>query len=371
MGDYIKQAGWVEDLVPDINMEEGYTPTRPPGTNQQVTPPTTPPPGTQEPIPAPPVKPKAPVPPPQKPVVEPEEEEVKPKTYRIREYKTPRQFSNVSFISDVDYSYLALLYLRSLGYNQAFWQLYDPMHTERDICDELRGNTYSIDDLLGNARKNWIKQQHPPAAIFSLTHPGCWCQITCYMPSSENEIPDSAPGLPIYANPEIVKEYKYNLFQSMPTTIEVSSYTLPPDYNFLHEAYANIIERKKIAASEEWVDDIQPGRITKTDVVEIPLGLQQVMLDSDVGFQLRRRDDDSKIRFYSYRFNNVFDVPKDMFSIISLEPSHENEPASGKFARVDDMTGIISRVLDGKVTCYLPELESVADIDTWNILNIS
>lgn len=273
-------------------------------------------------------------------------------------WQTPQEYV-VGFNVKVDCSLAALLYLRSLGYNSATWSL-NEHHPEYDICDENVGMTISIDELIDTSKAHKVLKGyvHPPAGVWFASHPDCRCSWYCVPPADPSEIPDSAPGLPTFADAEIMEEYKYNLFQSLPV-VSVTPHTQPPDFKFQQTAAINIIERYKFAELEEWEDSIYPVEITSTKFKEIELGLQHPIVSGDRGFQLQKSNK-KRVRFYSYTYNKIIEVDSMDIKYLNLSQVNKELPEAGDFIEIDGEIGILNRVYeDNRVLCYFPAFETI------------
>ena len=129
--------------------------------------------------------------------------------------------------SNTDVSFDSILYLHSLGYKYAQWQL--SSYRGRilyDICDVYNGRFFTLDTLLNDARNhaaggstpgNWKshKPYYPPAPIFSESHPGCGCSLICLKPRSISEIPNTAPGVPQTSNQKIINDARRRILDSL------------------------------------------------------------------------------------------------------------------------------------------------------------
>ena len=126
-----------------------------------------------------------------------------------------------------DVSYNSLLYLKSLGYIYAQWQL--SWYRGRilyDICDVYNGRFFTLQTLLDDANNhaaggttpgNWKGHNpyFPPAPVFAQSHPHCGCTLVCIKPRTIGEIPATAPGIPVSDNKKLVLEARRNLLNSL------------------------------------------------------------------------------------------------------------------------------------------------------------
>jgi hypothetical protein len=137
----------------------------------------------------------------------------------------------------VDHSYSALIYLESLGY-QTFTFNINPAHSKTDICDDIvANNPWTLSGVLrwsesNNFKPHWtpknkFRKTFPVAPLFQLSHPNCGCYLTVHPPTSADQIPDSAPGLHMWDDPERIKQEKELLLPKLPD-VNVDRYTLAP-----------------------------------------------------------------------------------------------------------------------------------------------
>lgn len=144
--------------------------------------------------------------------------------------------------SRADLSYNTFLYLQSLGYKYAQWNL--SAYRGRilyDVCDVYSGRWFTIEGLLndslihkeenGQTPGNWKphKAYDPASPIFAESHPGCRCTLTCIKPRTIGEIPATAPGVPISSERRLVLDARRNLLNTLTDEI-VSAHTyIDPD----------------------------------------------------------------------------------------------------------------------------------------------
>ena len=247
-----------------------------------------------------------------------------------------------------DHSYASLVYLKDLGYTTATWHLSE-VHPKHDICDDLDGRVMTVDELVNTAQYN------PPSPIFTISHPKCRCYVTCEGPTSPHDIPDSAPGLPLYASPEEILNYKEILFQNL-VPLNVDSMTLPPTQPHLSQYFST---RTKFA-EEGWSTDIQPIAIYKEFSAMLPLGFSRPIYPGDTGFQL------SISNLFSYIFlcelNRTIIAPTECLQILALQPTN-TLAEQGIFVATNelgaDTVGVITRASEGtEVQAFIPELNS-------------
>lgn len=257
-----------------------------------------------------------------------------------------------------DHSYNVFKYLDSLGYRDAIWHLAES-HPKVDVCDELEGLSFTTDWLL------FASQHNPPSPIFSRSHPDCRCYVECHPPSNYQEIPDNAPGLPIYANQDTLDEYKRQIFSNL-FVIYVDSQTLAPPQDTLQLPIYSYLysNRTKFAKeSRKWVEDIKPIKTLKTFRLLQPLGIYRPMIDSYEGIQISTSDTISQIFFPL--LNRTAQVPTELVEELSLKQSTE-EPKVDQYVYVDEekTIGVITRILNDKIYCYIPEFDDTFEVSS-------
>ena len=347
----------------------------------------------------------------------------------------------------VDHSLLTLQYLQSMGYKRAVWFMSDQhqffSHHNKcgiDPCEQNSSKEFYIEELIQHAHQHagggqyvcdlsnvkklqrreqkinqmynnkWYKiplkdiaklQQEildiqagtktekwkaysPPSPIFSLSHPSCSCFLLCLDPLSAREIPDNAPGMPMFADPQVQQEFRQRIWDNimaLPAAgIEVHAYTLTPDPNssFTEEIYmkedsddgsqlyASIEDRKKFA-EEQWKPDIQPV-ITKDNVyMTYPMGITQPIMSGLKGFQIKSNNDLSLV--YLVDMNHLVYVPTEHIEEIKF--TGYEVPTSierGDYVRISEegTNAIIFDILaDDTVLAFVPDFEEVVSIDNF------
>lgn len=366
---------------------------------------------------------------------------------KIYEYTPQYPFPRMGELG-VDHSLVTLQYLQSMGYKRAIWMTDDAhvffSHHNKcgvDPCEENNGKQFYIDELIQHAHQHsgggqyvcdmnnvrklqrreqkinqlynnkWYKiplkeiaklqkeienikagtkvekwnPYSPPSPIFSNSHPGCICHLLCLDPLSLNDIPDNAPGMPIFADPKIKQEFKQRIWDNimaLPSAgIEIHAYTLPPDPNssFTEEVilnnqdpegklFASYEERKKFA-EERWVSDIKPIITSNNVYMKYPIGIIQPVMQGLKGFQLKVNNNLSLV--YLVDMNHLVYVPKEHIKYINF--SNYETPSSiqrGDFIRIDEGTlGIVFNVtFEDQVLAYIPDFEEIISIDEFEKL---
>jgi len=237
-----------------------------------------------------------------------------------------------------------------------------------------------LDIQAGTKIEKWGSYS-PPSPIFSLSHPRCACFLLCLDPLNAREIPDNAPGMPLFADPQVQQEYRQRIWDNimaLPAAgIEVHAYTMPPDPNtsFTEEVimnnkpndgsqlYASNEERKKYAEAQ-WIKDIIPVVIKDNVYMKYPIGVTQPIMQGLKGFQVKKNNELSLV--YLVEMNHLVYVP--INHIQYLQFSGYEIPTSierGDFVRIsEDTYGIIFDIhSDDTVHAYIPEFEEVVVID--------
>lgn len=268
----------------------------------------------------------------------------------IREWIDPYPIQDYDL--HIDHSYSALAYLNSLGYKDCIWN-FSETHQKRDICDDLQGRMFSISDVLANS------YHVPPSPIFSLSHPGCNCFLLCINPTSPDEIPNTAPGLPIYGDEEEIRKYKQRIFPNL-LPIGVDRVTFPPTST--HYSYV----KQPARYASEWKLSIQPVATNTLFRAFLPLGFFRIFEPEMKGFLLERSSKFAKV--YFYQLQRLFIVPLCALQVLSLVKTSEKKP--GVFITTSDTkektVGIILEIRENSVLAYLPEYRSAVTIKNFS-----
>ena len=367
-------------------------------------------------------------------------------TVKLYEYTPQYPFPRMGQLG-VDHSLPTLQYLQTMGYKRAVWFMSDQhnffSHHNKcgiDPCEQNSSKEFYIEELISHAMQHagggqyvcdlsnvkklqrreqkinqmynnkWYKiplkdiaklQQEildiqagtktekwkaysPPSPIFSLSHPSCSCFLLCLDPLSAREIPDNAPGMPMFADPQVQEEFRQRIWQNimaLPAAgIEVHAYTLPPDPNtsFTEEVimgnkpddgsqlYASVEDRKKFA-EEQWQSNIKPI-ITKDNVyMTYPMGITQPIMSGLKGFQIKSNNDLSLV--YLVDMNHLVYVPTEHIEEIKF--TGYEVPTSierGDYVRISEegTNAIIFDILaDDTVLAFVPDFEEVVSIDNF------
>ena len=260
-----------------------------------------------------------------------------------------------------DNSYNTFRYLQSLGYTYAYWNISES-HPKVDVCDNLLGNTFTIEQLLLSAAFD------PPSPIFTLTHPSCRCYLNCTPPATPENIPNTAPGLPIHGVLDEILEYKRLIFNNL-QEIPVDSQTLPPTSTKLTALFSSTL--KFGILSKKWKKEIQPIITIRDFSLKLPLGLYRPMIGEYVGFRIERLSKLSKV--YFVELNRTVEVPVFFTKELALDISTAKKASRGSFVFIDqeDSIGIIYRMFDNGITlCYMPELDSIISTQKYTLLDV-
>jgi len=320
----------------------------------------------------------------------------------------------------VDASINAFTYLKAMGFTRGMWEI-GPEHLNcvgekgRDCCrphNEIDPNTpicqvlwnreFSLDQIINNARS--YAEEHsfyPPKAIIGLSHPGCKCHISCWMPTNAEEIPDSAPGLPAFADPEELLYYKEQTlakirsFSQDGVSIPVDRWTAlsadiyeniyTPEEVELEESLKekwettplnwetpNAFQKnlRYIRAAEKWVEDIKPVIVRKGFIYKNISNLIRPIPDTYFGIQLERSEKKRKI--FLSNMNYLIIVPDRNIEEVRIRAITSSKPEPHNFIKIDDTFGIIITVLpNNKIYCYLPEFNEKIFVDSGTIYEIA
>ncbi len=256
-----------------------------------------------------------------------------------------------------DHSYNSLKYLFSLGYRDATWTLAES-HEKEDACDDLNGLQFTTDWLL------FAAQHDPPSPIYSRSHPDCRCFIACQPPLSYTEIPNDAPGLPIYATEDMIAEYKKRIFSNL-FAVAVDAQTLAPPED--QPIYSYLFGIKKYAAEDKkykWIEEIKPIKTTQAFRLVLPVGLYRPMTEEYEGIQVSKLDEMSQV--YFPELNRIVQIPLALTQEIQLAESNQ-KPEVDMYGYVDEnkTIGIITRILNNKIFCYIPDFDNIFEVTSF------
>ena len=311
----------------------------------------------------------------------------------------------------LDTSLNSIMYLQALGYKTGTWNLSvehdilgkglsnkalksvcSPMVNlgmgKMPICDALHGQIFTLDQVISNAKEHAGKHGYRiPKPVLALSHPKCRCSIICHAPASPNEIPDSAPGVPMEGTSEELLFYKTNIFNNMAqfkdvhidrhtilariiheTAEEYYSETPPkPEAPMsgpeIAEALLSTV-RVKIA-EEEWTEDIKPVMISKNFIYRTIIGgalIIRPIPDTYYGFQLGTKGNYSRV--YLGDLNRIINIPTDRVKDIEVTPSKSGDIEGGNYMEVDGQLCLVIKIFSAdKILCYLPELDEAVFVD--------
>jgi hypothetical protein len=270
----------------------------------------------------------------------------------------------------VDHSYTALMYLYSLGYNRIDFMLNPAEDREYDICDELaKENPWDLEGIVSNAIEDSAVKGYPVAPLFWLSHPGCLCYLLVYAPDTPDDIPDTAPGLHMWADEERLLAEKEELFNTLPTIVEVDSLTMAPEvFEQVKGSLAEDTSRTK-KGQGGWVEEIKPVQIKEDIYIKQPMGLVQIVNRGAKGFQLEIYNEIAKV--FLYEFGRELYIPIDSYSTLSLSLSNKTDPDEGDFIVADEEDlAIAYGMMDDELLVYDPEYNNAVRIDEWRVLEI-
>lgn len=272
-----------------------------------------------------------------------------------------------SFDFRVDNSYVVLSYLKSLGYNSAIWSL-NEYHPEPDVCDHIHGNNFTLDELLLNAQHN------PPSPIFTLSHPGCYCFLTCNPPASPQNIPDTAPGLPSYGNQQDLVFYKEQLFSRL-VPIQLDSVTmLPPEDDVLRYSNMDKYNLARYGTDKQTVVSyIKPVYLNKEIICYLPLNLRRPIIEKLKGCQFKIINNFSFVYFPDLNRNLL--IPSKLLESINMEINKEIDTKSlnrGDFFFNQNLElCILQNKHDDIITYFIPSLNHLQQDKHQTVLLIS
>jgi len=268
-----------------------------------------------------------------------------------------------------DNSYNTLSYLSDLGYKTAIWELAEA-HPEVDICDTLNGRQFTLQELLLNAQHN------PPSPIFTLSHPDCLCFLKCFPPNGPEEIPDTAPGLPISRMDETayhtMSTYKNKLYKNM-FEVFIDSFTmLPPKDQFI--AYSAINKQEQIVKygySSTYRKFLQPVKIVQDMQAFLPLFLRQPIKQNTIGFQVMAGNNFSIVYINDYTRSFILPTRSlNKFKFSSGKEVTSSELKRGDFFVVDDAIGIVRWLDATHVNYFVPKSNSTSTIPHLNTIQL-
>jgi len=308
---------------------------------------------------------------------------------------------------NIDASINTLLYLRELGYTTATWYTgpeYDRNNCHRGIpgmegteadgkpvCEYRNGKSYTITQIIAMAQNhsNYYGYK-PPKPFLAMAHPGCRCYFLCEQPSSADGVPNTAPGIPTFGEPEEILSYKQQIFSKL-RNFPVDRWTLlsPVIYTATENANASIVdeddvrqttpyakskklykkqykssaqqEDRLVIAESEWVDAIKPIRISKSYLFRSSIGPVRPIPDTYFGFQTSESDAYS-IVFLGDLARKII-APRDCVEEVKLRPIPLDKITANSYIGVDDSYGLVVQVLDdNKVSCFVPDFDEIVTL---------
>jgi hypothetical protein len=165
--------------------------------------------------------------------------------------------------------------------------------------------------LLNNAQFN------PPSPIFTLSHPKCYCFLNCDPPFSPDQIPDDAPGLPLYGKREEIDEMKMGIFPNL-QIISVDFLTLPPE----NTHYGTFGSMKKRYGAVKSYRISKPVIISQDFKCLLPMGFYRPLFKDLIGLQVE--DSDFFATVYIQKLFRTFKFPKQFLSDYESEDFIKN-----------------------------------------------
>lgn len=298
--------------------------------------------------------------------------------------------SNLNPAHFVDASINTFAYLKELGYNYGMWMT-GPEHSAigekrpQDhcspiidgipICDRMDASQIDLEDAIINAINH--AHQHgyyPPKPILAYTHPGCSCSVLCWAPTTPEEIPDSAPGIPIFGTPQEILFYKQHMHSKM-QDFQIDRWTvLSPEVYEIEAARAGIFNEYSIiqASSDErrkfadWKSDVEPVAVSDGFILRSYLGTYRPIPDTYFGVQIDKNDE--YCRVYLGDLGRVIIAPVEKIKKINLKSKKFSEINANMYIKVDDNIGIVIKVFsEDKILCFVPELDGRVFLDSGEI----
>ena len=316
----------------------------------------------------------------------------------------------------VDSSINAFSYLRAMGFTNGMWEIgsehlscveekgrdccrpHKEVDPNQPVCQALWTRGFTLDWLIDNAYS--FANQHtfyPPKAIIALSHPNCKCFISCWLPTNAESIPDSAPGLPVFADPEELLYYKEQVLVKMTSvsqdgvsipvdrwtvlSTEIYGNTIRPEEESLRENYktapidwnkpnASQAYLRYARATENWIEDIKPVIIRKGFLYKHALNFIRPIPDTYFGIQIERNDKERRV--FLSDMNYIIKVPDRSIEEVKIKSIPSANPEPRNYIKVDDTYGIIISVLpDGRLYCYLPEFNEKIFVDNGTLYEIA
>ena len=294
----------------------------------------------------------------------------------------------------VDASINTIAYLMSLGYVSGMWMtgpehnaigaknphdVCSPIIDGIPVCDRLDASEIILEDAL--VRATMHANQHgyyPPKAILSYSHPNCKCSINCWAPSTPEEIPDSAPGVPMFGTPEERLYYKQHIHKNL-RDFQVDRWTvLSPIVYESESAKAGIFNQYSVVrgaqvygervrfAKSEWKEDIKPVAVKEGFIIKSEMGMYRPVPNTYFGLQVEQNGEHCRV--YLGDLGRVIIAPLEKIEEINIKSVNFSEIDSNMYIKVDDTIGIVIKVLaEDKILCYVPDLDERIIIESGEI----
>ena len=204
----------------------------------------------------------------------------------------------------------------------------------------------------------------------------CHCSMKCYSPTSIDQIPDSAPYLPMHADKKLLKickEKLLSLLQDIDIDRWTSLYNIDQQMNL--DQMEDFYDNMKNASSDEriktaeWIERVVPIKLKRSFMLYFPMGILRPVPANYIGFQLSRSENISKV--YLAQLGYVIEMPSDLIEELTLEPSDDLDIEKNPFVNIDGELGIIIFHHDYERTiCYLPEFNEKMEVDSFQVMKI-
>jgi len=267
------------------------------------------------------------------------------------------------------------------------------------VCDYLNGTTISIEKMIDHAHRHSGNHGYfPPKPIVSMSHPACACHLICWPPTSVEDIPDSAPGIPTFGDYDDILQYKREIFERISSgQMKVDRFTIlskeilkesehAKAYTvdewdvrkklLKYPAFQREVEREETeeeyhasakdvwvkTAADSWHEDIQPVAIATPHIFKSFLGPIRPIPDTYVGLRTHS-DGQYSLVFVGDMARHSF-IPNTYLTDLKLRKHDPSEIKPVMFVDVDGSIGIVISIFDDdKILCFVPDLGTSVFVD--------
>lgn len=300
---------------------------------------------------------------------------------------TEQSIFNEDDSSNIDSSLTVFDYLKARGYKFGTWLISENFDQNnchkvlgKPVCLKNSGKTFSIDFIINFANEHADAHGYfPPHPFFALAHVNCNCGILCHKPTSLTQIPDTSPGLPMFADRKTINKFKKQIFEKL-KDVYVNRWTFmlqsdideifPEDtkaryYDIFNsnpykeeDVYASSDEIIKTA---KWKENIKPISLNEGFLFVQNKKFITPVPSNYFGFQLSSNEKSAHI--YLVNLGYVIEVPKNILNYIEIRPINR-KPKSFDYIMIDNELGIILSVEnESRPLVYLPEFNDVMELD--------